>query len=413
MVFKYIASTEDGKKERGIITADSQEMAEIILKERRQTIIKIEQIKSAISDSPHFNLTERSKSEKLYAKFFISSTQIEMALDQLGAMLEGGVPILTAFQTVASQSNRFLSRALFCVANKLQMGRSLSETIREEMPFLGNIILGLISAGEANGDIDKMCHYSVELLERKRKLKGQIIQAMAYPILVIFAAIGIVTFLMMKVIPKIIKFLSGRKSGLPPITQALVDVTEFLQAYGLYILFIPILLTIIIVLLRKNKEIAVYVDYVILRIPVFGKVFQASSNMLWCRTLSTLLKSGINIMQALDFTEAALSNFFYRKELKDMKNIISQGHPLSTALRISGIKSFIPLADSMLVVGENTGRMDEGLLKVAEFSDTELQRKIAILSKMVEPALFVVVGGIVGFVYIAFFMGLMAASSGR
>lgn len=413
MVFKFLASSEKGRKEKGIITADNLDAAEKILKGRQLTIIKLEIVKSSITDSPNFTLKERSAQEKMLAGWLISSTQMELALGQLATMLEGGVPLLNAFQTVASQSSHFLSRALFCVANKLQEGQSLTDTIREELPFLGNIIIGLISAGEANGDVDKMCNYAAELLERRRKLKGQILQAMAYPALVILITIGIVTFLMVSVIPKIMKFLSNRSSGLPSITQALVDVTEFLQKNGLYLLAAPFVLTIVIVLLRKNPQIAVYVDYVFLRIPVFGKVICASCNMLWCRTLGILLKSGINIVSALEFTYGALNNHFYRDELKEMREIISQGHPLSTALRVSGLKPFIPLADAMLVVGENTGRMDVGLMKLADFCDLDLQRRIAFLSKMIEPALFVVVGSIVGFVYIAFFMGLMAASTGQ
>ncbi len=413
MVFKYRVTNAQGGKERGIITADNRADAENVLKERQLTVISLDALNSSVSESPYYNLKERTPSEKSMARFLISSSQIELALEQLGAMLEGGVPILNAFQTVAAQSNRALGRALFCVANKLQEGRSLTDAIREELPFLGNIIIGMLSAGEANGDIDKMCTYSADLLARKRKIKGQVLQAMAYPALVILVTIGIVAFLMLKVIPKIMKFLANRSAALPPITQALVDVTDYLQANGLYFIFTPIVIGIVVALLRRNAEAAVHIDYVALRIPVVGKVFRASSNMLWCRTLGILLRSGINIISALEFTSAALNNYFYRRELEDMKNIIAQGHPLSTALRVSGIKSFIPLADSMLVVGENTGRMDTGLLKVAEFCDTDLQRRIALLSKMIEPALFVVVGGIVGFVYIAFFLGLMAASTGK
>lgn len=413
MVFKYIAALEKGGKDRGIITAENQQAAEKILKEQNKTVLKIESVQSSVTDSVHFNLKERSSSERFLAKIFISSSQIEQVLGQLASMLEGGVPILNAFQTVAAQSNYYLSRALFCVANKLQSGRPLAEVIREEMPFLGNIIIGMISAGEANGDVDKMCNYSAELLERRRKVRGQVLQAMAYPALVILVTVGIVAFLMLKVIPKIMKFLNNRQSKLPPITQLLVDVTDYMQANGLYIIGIPILLLIVVTLMRKNAETAVHIDRFFLHIPVIGKIFRASSNMLWCRTLGILLRSGINIIPALEFTIGALNNFYYRNELAEMKKIVSQGHPLSTALRVSGLRPFIPLADAMLVVGENTGRLDSGLLKTADFCDTDLEKRISLLSKLIEPALFVVVGGIVGFVYIAFFMGLMAASTGK
>lgn len=413
MVFKYIAALPEGGKERGILTAGNAEAAEKMLKDQNKTILQLQAVHSSVTDSPFFQLKERSSAECFWAGFAISGSQIEQFLGQLAAMLEGGVPILTAIQTVAAQSGYFLSRALFCTANKLQSGKLLAEAVREEMPFLGNIITGMIAAGEANGDVDKMCRYSAELLARRRQVKGQVLQAMAYPALVILVTIGIVAFLMIQVIPKIMKFLNNRQTDLPPVTQLLVDVTTYLQANGLYFIGLPVLLAIALVLMRKNPEMAVHIDHGVLRIPVIGKVFRASSNMLWCRTLGILLRSGINIIPALEFTVGALNNFYYRNELAEMKKIVAQGHPLSTALRVSGLRPFIPLADAMLVVGENTGQMDAGLLKTAEFCDTDLQKRIALLSKLIEPALFVVVGGIVGFVYIAFFMGLMAASAGR
>ncbi|MDD5727464.1 MAG: type II secretion system F family protein [Victivallales bacterium] len=410
-VFKYIVRNEN-EKEKGILTAYDRKEAEEVLRNRRVTILKLETVSSAITDSPYFALRERTVFERKYAWLLIRGGKVEQSLQQLAAMLSAGVPILNALQTVAGQCPHYLKRVYFCVANKLHDGHRLTETLQEEMPFLGQIVIGLIAAGEANGDIDKMCVYSADLMSKRRAIKSQVLQAMAYPALVILLTIGIVCFLMWKVIPKIMKFLSGRSGKLPAITQSLVDVTNFLQSYGHYLLLIPVFVTIAVILLRKNEETAFYVDRVALDIPLLGKAFRASANALWCRTLGILMKSGINIISALEFTEQSFSNMFYRRELIEMKNVVSQGHPLSTGLRVSEINRFAPLADSMILVGESTGRVDESLLKVAEFSEENLQQRISLLTKMIEPALFVIVGGIVGFVYIAFFMGLMAASTG-
>ena len=410
-VFKYIVRNKT-EKDKGILTAFDRKEAEQILRNRHVTILKLETVSSAVTDSPFFNLRERPVFEKKYAWILIGGSKIEQSLQQLAAMLSAGVPILNALQTVAAQCPHYLKRAYFCVANKLHDGQALTETLRAEMPFLGQIVIGLIAAGEANGDIDKMCVYSADLISKRRAIKGQILQAMAYPTVVILLTIGIVCFLMWKVIPKIMKFLENRSAKLPSITQSLVDVSHFLQDYGLYLLFAPLVIAIAIVLLRRNEDTGVYVDRMALYLPLLGKAFRASANALWCRTLGILLESGINIISALEFTEKSLSNLFYKKELNELKNVISRGHPLSTGLRVSEINRFAPLADSMILVGEKTGRIDESLLKVAQFSEKDLQRRIALLTKMIEPALFVVVGGIVGFVYIAFFMGLMAASTG-
>jgi type IV pilus assembly protein PilC len=410
-VFKYNTLIKSERR-KGVITATDKVEAESILRQRGETIVKLVEVRSSVSDSPFFSLRERPEWERKLSGLLIGGSRVEQSLQQFAAMLAGGVPILSALQTVGAQSPYFLSRAYFCVANRLHDGGRLSEILSHEMPFLGQVVIGLISAGEANGDIDKMCLYSAELISRRRVLKGQLLQALAYPAAVILVTIGIVCFLMYKVIPKIMTFLSRRSARLPAITQALVDVTNFLQEYGVYLALAPFVLALLIYFLRRNPTSGLYVDHSALYLPLVGKAFRASANALWCRTLGVLLGSGVNIITALEFTERSIANSFYRRELRGIKDLIGRGHPLSTGIRVSEINRFIPLADAMITVGENTGRVDDGLMKVAEFSEADLAKRINLLTKMIEPALFVIVGGIVGFVYIAFFMGLMAASTG-
>ncbi|MGL4855262.1 MAG: type II secretion system F family protein, partial [Lentisphaeria bacterium] len=307
MVFKYTAIDENGEKERNVITADSMEEAGKMLRERNKKVVKIEAVQSSLIDSPNFQIEERHPIEKALCRFLISSSQIEIALGQIAVMLDSGVPILNTLQIVASQSSFFLSRALFCVANKLQSGKQLKDLFHDEMPFLGRVIIGLISAGEANGDIDKMCSYSVDLLERSRKLKAQVMQALSYPVIVILATFGIVYFLMTKVIPKIMEFLTNRSGELPKITKALVDCTEYIKLNGTYLVGVPIVAIIAVILLRKNEVSAFHLDYLFLRMPIFGKVFRSSNNMLWCRTFGALLNSGIGILPALEYSREAVS----------------------------------------------------------------------------------------------------------
>lgn len=409
-VFKFVTRTAKGRSD-GILTADNRKEAEVTLRRRGETILKLTQVSEAVEDSPYYNLKVRPQFEKQIASLLIPKAQQEIFLRQFAALLSGGVPILTALRTVALQSAFLLSRALFCTANKLCEGHALSGVLREELPFLGQIVIGMIAAGEVNGDIDQMCESGADLIARGRELRGRVIQAMAYPVIVILVMIGVVIFLITSVIPKIQQFLSTRAVALPPITQLLVDTIDFLQANWIPIVVSPIALAALIVILKWIPQTRVGVDYLFLRIPVIGRVFQASANVLFCRILGTLLKSGINIISAMDSTESAQSNAFYAKQLRYIRDLVALGHPLSTGLRVSLIHKFMPLAESMVVVGEQTGRVDDGLLKVAEFNEDELNRRINLLSKLVEPALFIIVGGIVGFVYIAFFMAMVSASS--
>lgn len=413
MIYKYNAVLENGRREAGIISAADVSSVQLKLAARKMTILKIEAVESSIADSPYINLTEREACEKTLASFLISDIRIELVLRELGVMLTGGIAILPALQTIALQSGYFLSRALFCIANSLQTGRSFSESLQRELAFLGNSVIGLITVGEANGDIARMCTHAAELLERRRHLRGQLLQALAYPALVLLVTGCIVIFLMVNVIPKIIRFLDSRSVQLPWATQTLVDSVYFLRNNGVSLLLIPVICSMIFWGLRKNPKTARFVDYTVLYIPFLGKVLRAFCNTLWCRTMGLLLQSGISIIPALEFSSAALGNNYYRSELLMIEKIIAQGHSLSIALRVSGLFPFISLAEAMSEIGEKTGRVDEGLLKTAELYEADLQRRITFLGKMIEPVLFIVIGGIVGFVYIAFFLGLMAASAGK
>lgn len=410
-VFRYEVRGGAGR-EVGVLTAADLKEATAVLRSRRQTVLKLSEAPSALDHLVGREELRPSGLERKFLGLMVRGVDVELALSRFGSLLESGVPMLEALRVTAAYSSKWLGRALFRMSYRVQDGEGFAAALRHELPLVGQVALGLLAAGEANGSIDKMCEFAAGLRKRQRELRGELLQAMAYPALVILVTIGVVVFLMYNVIPKIMRFLSGRSKGLPPITQALVDVSTFLQDYGLYLLIAPLVVGVGLALARRAPAQALVIDRAVLFLPVLGKVFRASANALWSRTLGVLLSSGINIISAMDFTRDALKNSHYRGELEQVKNLIAKGQPLSTGVRVTDLGKFSPLAESMVLVGERTGRLDEGLLKVAEFSQDELERRLSVLSKMIEPALFVVVGSIVGFVYIAFFMGLMAASTG-
>ncbi|MDD3118120.1 MAG: type II secretion system F family protein [Victivallales bacterium] len=410
--FVYEIAAEDDVVDAGIISAANRDeaMAQLPVGPSRRIcrLNVISEPGACRDDRPPV----RSAGEKRLCRIFIGPAQLEHSLQQLATLLASGVPILSSLRIIAAQSSGLLGRAYYCVGRRLLEGGQLADILAKEMPFIGEEAVGMIAAGEANGDIDRMCRYAAELMYKRRRVRSDILQAMAYPAVVLVVASGVVTFLIKKVIPKIMKFLEGRSGKLPAVTQALVDVTHFLEHNGIWLLVIPAALVVLLVLLRRQPQLAPKIDYALLRLPLLGQALAASANALWTRTFGILLGSGIGIIEALQFTENAQSNRYYRRELQLIRQLVGRGHSLSLAVRASGLRRLEPMTEAMVMVGENTGRLDEGLHRIADFSEQRLQQRIALLSKMIEPVLFVVVGGIVGFVYIAFFLGLMAASSG-
>lgn len=393
----------------GFLSASSPRAARATLRKQRIRVAKLVECRDRDEDRLE-GLLERPHWEPFALRLLVRGAETEQALTQVASLLQAGVPILRAFKLTARLSPYWIKRSLYSAANHLAGGGALNEILKREMPFLSEVTLSLIAIGDANGMLEEMFGYAADLMARSRKVKTDLLQAMSYPVMVIFAASGAMWFMMEKVIPKILKFLTARKVPLPPITQALITTVDFFQAYGLWLALSPVVLGALIALARRSDAFACAMDRGLLRIPFFGKILAAAANAMWSRTLGVLMHSGINVIQALRLTACTLGNRWMRKQFEWVEQLTKQGHPLSMGARVTAISSICPLAESMLSIGESTGLMDQNLAQVAQFYQDELERRLAVLGKMIEPAMFVIVGGMVAFVYIGFFMGLMALS---
>ena len=407
-IFRY-EGMKRSERVAGFLSADTRRKAAAALRTDRIRVIKLVEYRDR--DEERFDgLLDRPAWERSAGRLLTRSGDRERALMQIASLLRAGVPIMRALKLAARLSPHYVKRSLYCAANRLAGGGALHEILRREMPYLSEVTLSLIAIGETNGTLEEMFGYAADLMARSRKVKANLLQALSYPCVVILAASGAMWFMMQKVFPKILKFLTARNVPLPPITQALLDFVHFMQSYGIWLAVAPILISVAIAVLRRAEGFARTMDRGLLRIPFFGKVLGAGANAMWSRTLGVLMHSGINVVQALKLTACTLSNRYLQTQFEWIEDLTKQGHPLSTGVRVTALSSVCPLAESMLRIGESTGLIDQNLAQVAEFYQEDLERRLAILGKMIEPAMFVVVGGMVAFVYIGFFMGLMALS---
>jgi type IV pilus assembly protein PilC len=407
-IFRY-EGMKRRKRVEGFLSAETRRTASSALRKNHVRVLKLIEFRDHEAD-PFDKLLDRPAWERLAQKVLIRGGEAERVLTQIASLLQAGVPIMKTLKLAARLSPYFVRRSLYCTANRLAGGGALHKIMRREMPYLGDVTLNLIAVGEANGTLEEMFGYAAGLLGQSRKVKADLLQALSYPCVVILAASGAMWFMMEKVIPKILKFLTARNVPLPRITQTLISTVDFLQAYGLWIALAPVVFAITFAASRRSEAVARMEDRLLLRIPFFGKIMGAAANAMWSRTLGVLMHSGINVIQALRLTADTLSNRWLRQQFRWIEDLTRQGHPLSTGARVTAVSNICPLAESMLRIGESTGLMDQNLAQVARFYQDELERRLAILGKMVEPVLFVVVGGMVAFVYIGFFMGLMALS---
>ncbi|MFI3291206.1 MAG: type II secretion system F family protein [Opitutales bacterium] len=407
-IFRYTGKKNNDLAD-GFISAETRNAAMQSLRRGGVNVSKLYVVDTAEKEDDDVRI-ERGGFERKMARVLVGSGQVERAFAQMASLLRSGIPILKAFKMVAKLSPSLMRRALLNVASEITGGSPLYLVMKREMPFLSKVTLSLIAVGEANGTLPEMFEYAADLLKQKRKIKSDLIQAFSYPAFVVCAITAAVYFMMEYVIPKVMKFLGTRNVELPSLTQKLINTVDFIEAYGVYLVTVPIGLAVILMLLRKNKTIAYYEDSVFLHIPIFGKIISDAANVMWCRTLGILLYSGTNILQALRLTADTQSNHYFKHQFSLIEDLTKQGQSLSTGIRLSGIAKYCPLAESMVKIGENTGLTDEKLKEVAQSHSESLSRRLAILSKMIEPLMFIFVGGIVAFVYIGFFVGIMSLS---
>ncbi len=406
--FRYIASASGDRRE-GVLQAESTSEAAAAL--RRQGLV-ILALNETDRNAPSNVQSGDGFLPRSVARFLIPRVHVEIALNQLSTLLAGGVPIMTALKTVEGLVPGPLRRVLAAIARHVQGGEPLSKGMKAEAPFLGETTLGLVAAGEANGTVAEMLGQASRLMQRVREVRSRIVQAFSYPAIVTLGAIAVAAYMVQVVFPKVLKFIEGQRSSveLPAISRALIVVSRFMTDYGLYLLLAPIAVGVAFHLVRRTERGALAIDRGLLSVPLLGGALRAAGNAMWTRILGTLVRSGIDIVSAIDFVERAVKNRHYRRQFRQVRAMLRRGRSLSDAIRSTDLERLCPLAPALVSVGEQMGGVDEGLLRVATDSEARLERRTDLLARLVEPAVFVVVGGMVGFVYFGFFLAMLAAT---
>lgn len=338
------------------------------------------------------------------------SLDVEHSLHQLAVMLRSGLTLLTGLRTVAEYANR-RSMALVWnqVADRIQRGASLADAMAEHRCF-GFMVLQLTRVGELTGSLDEVLSRAAEALERRRALRSHILTVLTYPTIVLLAAIGVTTFMIVGVIPKLRVFLDALGRKLPAMTQSLLDVSAFATEQGPRIVGGLVLVVLVVVVLYWWPPGRLALDRYLLRAPILGKMLRLGATVQFSHGLSVLLQSGITLVEGLQTVGRMQNNRFLAERVNEAREAVLKGSSLAQPLAAPG--AFLPLLSRMVAVGESAGSLEETLMEVAKFHESQLQRAIRRISTLIEPLIVVVVGGIVGFVYIAFFVGMFSVAGG-
>ena len=329
----------------------------------------------------------------------------------LAVMINAGVPLIRALDTLAAQMIKEvkLSRVIMEMARKVETGKSLSEALRTFPDIFDEAQVGMVHSGEATGQLNQVLGNIATQLEKSAGLRTKVISAMIYPLVVMTLLVAVVFVIMLVVVPKIKEFFGQSGRELPFITQALISVSDFFQAYWILML-IGITGLVLFIQFWKKTPIGRYQwDDMKLRIPFFGKLLQKSLLSQFMRQFSDLLGSGIQIIHALRIITGSMNNAVYRKRLELAAQDIEQGIPLAETL--NDPRLFPGMIVNMIQVGEQTAHLEVIAEKVAEYFDDEVDAMVKGLSKSFEPVILIVIGVVVGGIVAAVMLPIMDLSN--
>lgn len=391
-------------------TDPAQAKRSLRLRGIRATEIKAKPKTTATGSSAAAQLSEKLKfsklNELLEAKPGIKDKAVFAS--KMSALVNAGVPIVRSIDLMASQQKMPLfKRALQSISLEVNQGISLGEALRRWPKVFDKLSIAMVEAGEAGGVLDDSLKRLAKLLEDNAKLQNQIKGAMGYPVAVLFIAISVFLGMTIFIIPTFAGIFDGLGAELPWFTQMMVDLSSLLRStFSLYLV-----LGLIAGIFLFGKFYATpigrrRVDALVLKLPLFGELIQKTATAQFCRTFSSLTRAGVPILMSLDIVREITSNSIISDAISNSRQDVLQGIPLSVALGRMNV--FPDMSISMLSIGEETGEMDAMLSKVADFYEDEVEATVKALTSMLEPAMIVLVGGIVASVLLAMYLPMFS-----
>ena len=460
--YQFEAMDPQGQEIRDVIEAPTQDEAQATIRSMGYFVTKI-----AVQKSSQKAGTQSSSKKKTFALGGAGGKKIVQFTRQLSILQDAGLPILRSLKILEEQSRPgALKNALIDVCDEIESGSSLSEALAKSPKVFDRLYVNMIKAGEAGGSLEVILRRLAEFKERTQSLKNMVIGAMIYPIMVVLFTIGILTFIMIRIIPEFKEMFEEFGIELPAMTQLLISISD--RVVRLWFLFplIPIALILFVTLACKFRAGRMGWHLYLLKIPVIGKLVEKSNLARTTRTLGALVASGVPIIEGLTITRETSGNAMFEKIYSKVTDAIREGDTIAAPMKRNSKPSFHPVAlfffvatmalpplavlliqfdlwfyvayacgalgmiavmwyvlrcrkpvvedlvINMIDVGEETGELDVMLYKVADYYEEEVRTITDGMLKMIEPIMIIFLGLVVLFIVAALFMPLIAIISG-
>ncbi len=408
-LFAYSAVDAQGKTHQGTLEANSAADAAAAIKKKGQFPTNISETTAAASGkaagkgfSFKFSLGGGGGTGKVPSKTLTVFTR------QLSTLISAGLPLLRSLRTLGKQEkDANLKKIMAGISESVEGGTTFSEALSQHPKAFNKLYVNMVKAGELGGVLEIVLTRLAEFAEKSQRIKGKVTSAMVYPLVVLTIAVGIVTFLMLFIVPKFEAIFKDMLGGrpLPFITQVIMDLSRFIQGNFLLIAGVIIVAVFAARFAMKMPGVASAVDNYKLKIPLFGDMLTKTSVARFSRTLGTLVSSGVPILQALNITRDTAGNLRVSKAVESIHDNVKEGESMVTPMEASGI--FPPMVVSMVQVGEETGQLPDMLTKVADVFEEEVDNAVSGLTSLLEPVMIVLLALVVGTIVVALFLPLI------
>lgn len=386
--YKYVITDKYGKEKKGTMEANSEEAAMMKLKNDGNVVLEL---KEAVDiGNASWNITIGNPVKK---------KDITIFCKQFYSILTAGVTVVDGLRMVQDQTeNKYLKEALLHVQVAVEKGDSLAEAMEAQGKIFPSLLIHMVAAGEATGNMEVAFDRICIQFDKDLRLTSMIKSAMIYPIVVLIVAVGVVIVLMTTVIPNFQQTFESMGEELPMLTQMVIAVSNFMVKNIIWVI-VTIVFLIIFISLGKNTEPGKQLtSRIALKIPMFRNFAVKNAAAKFSMTMSTLIVSGVPVVEALDIVANVIENRIIRKAISDCREEVMQGIPMSEPLQASGV--FPPMVTHMMKIGEETGTTEQMLDKVAEYYESEVEDATKRLTSAMEPLIIVVlavlVGGVIG-----------------
>ena len=382
--FEYKALTADGQTKKGSIDGDSGRHVRQLLRDQGLTPMDVKSVEN-----------KKSGSDPIYLiKPKVSAADLALLTRQMFTLLEAGMPLAQSLKAVSQQSeNKHVRRFLDQVHGKVIEGHSVAQAFHLSSFDVSEEYIATIRAGEESGHLEQVLSRLADAIDQQEKLNKKVKAALIYPTIMVVMSIAIIFFLMVYVVPKVVTVFDNMDQELPPLTQGLLAISDFVQNQWLLILILMGGLFVGYKMLMRNEFWRFRRDEFLLKVPVVKRFLVYSTSARWSRTLGVLLASGVAVTDALRISAEVVTLLPLKKKVMVMMEQVREGKQLQEAMRSA--RFFPPLLVNLVQTGEGSGQLDNMLLKGATHYEQEVENNAATLVSLIEPIMILVMGGIV------------------